>query len=134
MYVWFRILTPFCPKFGLFATSGSSETYLCLAKCNFGIVLFVRPFALSMYGFLMFPMANWPQNLRYCIFDLHFAQKWPFFATSRASETYLYLAKCIFVMVLFVRLFVLSIYAFLMLQMTNWPQNLWFYIFDPHFT
>ena len=31
---------------------------LCLAKCIFGIVLFVQPFILSIYEFLMFQMAN----------------------------------------------------------------------------
>ena len=52
----------FTQNLALLATSRSSSTYLCLEKCIFGIVLFVKPFFLSIYGFIVFQMAHWPQN------------------------------------------------------------------------
>ena len=78
-------------------------------------------------------MKNYPQNWRFCIFYCHFAQYLTIYATSRASTTYLCLAKCIFCIVLFVKPFVLSIYGFTVFQMAHWPQNWRFLYFLPPF-
>ena len=83
-------LPPFSPKFSLFATSRASTTYLCLANCEFGMGLFVKPFFLSIYVFTVFQMAHWwPQNRRFCIVYLHFAQKVALLAPLWASISYL---------------------------------------------
>ena len=102
----------FAQNMGHFATSRASTIYICLAKCIFGIVLFVQPFFLSIYGFAVFQMANMPQNWRFCILDLYFTQNFDIFATFRASTTYLCLAKYSFGIVSFVKPFFVSIYGF----------------------
>ena len=70
-------LPTFCQRFGPFAASRAPTTYLCLVKYICGIVLFAQPRVESIYGFTVFHMENWPQNGRFCIFDLHFAHFQP---------------------------------------------------------
>ena len=80
----------------------------------------------------MFQLENWPQNWRFCIFDLHFAQILALFSASRAPTTHLCLRKYIFGIVLFAQPFFPCIYGVTVFQMENWPQNWWFCIFDLH--
>ena len=69
-----EILPKFCLNFALFAYLRSPTAHLCLSKYIFGIVLFAQPFFQSIYGFTVYQMENWPQNWRFCIFDLNFTQ------------------------------------------------------------
>lgn len=81
----------------------------------------------------VFQMVNWPQNLRFCIFDLQFAQHLTIFAHFWEFISYLCLKKCIDYIVSFVKAFVLSIYVFIVFQMSTWHQNLRVCILDLHF-
>ena len=92
-----------------------------------------RPFCQLLNVFTVFQMANWPQNWRFCIFDLHFAKYLPIIANFRASTTYICLAKFISCIFSHVQPFNLPIYGLTVFQMSNWPQNLRFCIFDLHF-
>ena len=78
-------------------------------------------------------MENWPENWRFCIFGLDFAQILALFAALIALTTHLCLTKYIFCIVFFAQLFFQSNYGFTALQMENWPQNLRFCIFYLHF-
>ena len=68
------LLLSFCQNFAPFADVRVRTIRLHLSKYIFGIVLFAEPFFQSIYGFTVFQMENWPQNWRFCIFELHFAQ------------------------------------------------------------
>ena len=106
-------------------------TYLCVPKYMFGITLYPQQFSKSIYGFTVLQTENWPRNLRYCIFDLNFAQILSLFAYFRSPMTYICLSKYIFGIGLFAQPFFQSIYGFPEFQMEHWPQNLLFSIFDP---
>ncbi len=66
-------------------------------------------------------MANWPQNLTFCNFDLQFAQNLALFAPFLASISYLCLAKCSFGIVSFVPPF---FSPFMDLHCSNWKIGL----------
>ena len=55
----------FAQNLALFETFKASTTYLGHEKYIFGIVSFVQLLFRSIYGFTVYKMANWPQNLRF---------------------------------------------------------------------
>ena len=124
-----EILPKFCPNCALFTYLRSPTAHLCLSKYIFGIVLFAQPLFLSIYGFTVFQMENWPQNWRFCILLPKFYPKFALFACLRAPTTQLCLSKYMFGIVLFAQPFFPSIYWFTVFQMENWPQNWRFCIF-----
>ena len=63
-------LLSFCQHFAPFADVRVCTTRLHLSKYIFHIVLFSQPFFHPICGFAVFQMGNWPQNWRFCIFDL----------------------------------------------------------------
>ena len=74
LYFWPK----FYQHFAVFASMRALMAQLFLSKYIFGIALFAQPFSLSVHGFIVFQMENWPQNWGFCIFDLNFTQIWLF--------------------------------------------------------
>ena len=99
----------------------------------FDVVLPAKPLLQSIYGLTVLQMENWPQNLHFCIFDLHFGHILPLFASLRAPTAIIYLRKHLFDIILSAKPLLQSIYGFTVFQMENWPQNLPFSVFDHHF-
>ena len=98
-------------------------SYLCRTKYSFGIVLLAQPFVQFIYGFTVFQKENWPQNWRFCIFDLHFAQVLALFPALIAPTTHVLIRKHILGIVLLAQPFFQSIYGFTVLQMKHWSQS-----------
>ena len=100
------------------------------------LVLFClhKHFFQSSYWFTVLHMENWPQNCRFCIFDLNFAQILALSACLGAPTAHLWITKYRFSIVLFAQPVFQSSSGFTVFQMENWSQNWPFCTFDLNFT